>query len=1118
MRMTIIIMLLSITQLFAVESYSQNAKISLNVNDQSVKEVLYKIQKQSEFFFMFNSKLVDVERKVNIKVKNEKINKVLDKLFTGTSTTYTVIDRQIVLSSNEIIVDQQQQKKKLTGTVTDNKGAPLPGASVVVQGTTDGGVTNADGFFIINVPQSARTLTVSFIGMKKQNVVIGNKTSFEIALEPEVIGLNDVVVIGYMSQKKGLLTGSVVSMNVTDEIKTIPTTSAGNILAGKLSGVNVSTPNGIPGTAPSISIRTSSSWNSQPVTYVIDGVIRGTGDFNNLSPNEIETITVLKDAASAAVYGSRSAGGVILVTTKRGNIGKPVFNYSVSGGFDTRTKNASLTNAVETGELYNRINGTSDPAGWAWSQAELDHYKTVNNGWGYSQLDAVWQNPSILQHNLSVTGGSEKVRYFAGGSYIKQQGFLAPLTYDKYNFRLNVTVDVTKNFQIFAGLGLTNNLQGTVTWAGTQDLYRKLLVWQPDQPVFTDSGQPIDYGWIANVGATVKGDGGYDKTNFLKPQLVFNTTYKFPFLDGLSAKGAFSKNYSYNKEKIFEKNYIMNVMKRAGVNRHIISTDDASIVSTKMSSNISKDYLRTNIDWGQDYQLDLQLNYDHTFNKHHHVQGVFAYEKTESNGSSVYAGRETFPVYLTDQWWAASDARSDSYAGGSSDWVTGRASYIGQFNYDYSNKYLVNFSFREDGSMNFAPSKRWGFFPAGSVGWVVSEEPFFSNIKETINNFKIRASVGLTGNDAVGGWQWQESYTSANSAYFGTTPSPSVGITYGSVVNPNLTWEKALSYNFGFDANFYKHWSTSVEYWFKKSYDILGTRNAAVPTTFSLTLPSENYGQINAQGFDFSLGYQNKTGDLSYSGNFTLSYGWNKTIKQDYAENAQWVDIPVGKSRSYIIGYQFDQILKTQDQLDKFNAAHPGYLIGGISPELGMMVYKDVSGPDGKPDGIIDSWDRGILKKSNFPIVFGLSLGAEWKGFSVDLMLNGNLKQQKSFADLASGVEWNRMWSEWYGNSWTSTNTNAWLPKRMSAVASNTYSYASSFWYKDASFVRLKYVNIGYTIPKKLYSNVLDKVKVFFSGTNLFTLSRFTYYDPEIDNGTAYPVMRSFNFGIDISF
>ena len=1011
------------------------------------------------------------------------------------------------------------QKRLVTGVVLDSQGEPVVGANVFEKGEkTNGTITDIDGKFSLNVSDNA-TLVVSFVGFKNQEIAVKGRDKIDIRLADDSELLDEVVVVGYMTQKKGLVTGAVSSMKMDEKLNTLPTTSAGNILVGKLAGVSVSTPNGLPGAAPSISIRTGSSWNDQNVTYVIDGVVRGGGDFNNLSPNEIEDITVLKDAASAAIYGSRSAGGVIIVTTKKGTRGKPVFNYSYGYSIDTRTKNSDLTSGVEAAELYGRINGEADPAGWAWSQEEIDHIRTINNGWGYDQLDAVWRNPVTQTHNFSVNGGSEKVRYFGAASYVKQEGFLKPYTYDKYNIRMNVTADITKDLEVFAGLAVYNTFQGNAVFENAEANYGKLRVWQPDQPVYTDSGKHIDFGWIANNGASVDGKGGYNKSQMLKPQAVISATYKAPFLKGLSAKISYSRSWVHDLNKIYYTNYDLYQVKKSGTHNHIFSTKDEDIIGTRKTTWVGKDYIQRKSSWSGDKQFNVQLSYENVFNNLHRVSGTLVTEWYEGDGASVHGGRETFPVYMTDQFWAASSARADTWGGGDTDWQSGRFSYIGQFSYSYADKYLLSFSFREDGSMNFAPSQRWGFFPAGSLGWVISEESFFN--KSAIQFLKLRASVGLTGNDSVGGWQWQESYKSGSSAYFGSSPSKSVGITYGSVVNPNLTWEKALSYNVGADVNFLNHWTVSADYWYRNSYDILGSRQNTLPNSFSLTMPAENYGEIHAQGFDLQLGYHGNNKDFSYYGNLTMSYGWNKTIKQDYAENARWIDIPVGKSRSYITGWEFDKIIRTQEELDAFKAEHPNYQHNGLSPELGMMVFKDLSGPDGKPDGIINDWNKVILKNSNNPVIYGLNLGGSWKGLSVDMMFSGQLGVDKWATDLAGGVEWNRMWKKWYNDSWTPENQNATLPKRISSNNAKTYETASSYWLKDASFMRLKYLTVSYDLPKnQFYNKLFDNVRFFVTGTNLFVLSSFNknYYDPEIGNGNAFPILRSVNLGVDVKF
>lgn len=1111
--------------LFCLNASLFAQSVNLQLDQVSVKQAMNELKKESGYSFVYVSGDVDTRKQVTVKATQ--LDELIQQILQEQEVTYEIKGKNIIVKKIVSSAPQQSKKtRKISGVVKDAQGEPVIGANVVVKGDElNGVITDFDGNFTLDVPEDG-SFEVSYIGYLSQVLPVKGKSTFMVSLKEDTKTLDEVVVIGYTTQKKGLLSGSVEHMKMDDQMKTMPTTAAGNLLVGKLAGVDVSTPGAIPGSDPDITIRTVSAWKrgdkkQQPVTYVIDGVVRGAGDFNNLSPNEIDDITVLKDAASAAIYGSRSAGGVILVTTKKGKTGKPTVNYSYSYSVDTRTKNSDLTSAIETGELYNRINGEADPAGWAWSQEELDYFKNVNGGWGYDQLDMVYRNPATQTHNVSVNGGNEKIRYFAGGSYVQQKGFLEPLSYDKYNLRLNVTADVSDNFQVQTGLALYNNKKGNVAdnenpW----DTYKKLRVWQPDQAVFTDSGQYIDYGWIGNVGARVNGGSGYNKNEYLKPQLTVSGTYKAPFLKGLSAKMSYSKSWTNEITKKFYTNYDMMIMKRSGPNNRIMSTKDSDIVGVKRSSWITKDYIERKSAWSDDQQLNFQLSYDNVFNDVHRVSGTLVTEWYEGGGASIWGGREGFPVYTTDQFWAASGTRADSWADGDTDWKDGRMSYIGQFNYSYADKYLFTFSFREDGSMKFAPDKRWGFFPAASAGWVVSEENWFG--KKHVQRLKLRASAGLTGDDSVGGWQWQESYKSdGKNAYFGKNPSRRVGLTYGSVVNENMTWEKSLSFDLGVDVDFLDHWNLSLDYWFRNTYDILDNRVLSLPSTFSLSMPAENYGKVRAQGLDFKLGYSGQSKDFTYFANLTASYGWNEVITKDYAENAKWYDVPVGRSLSYITGYKFDRIIGTQEELDAFIEAHPGYLHKGKSPELGMMVFKDLSGPDGTPDGIIDSWDKTILKNKNNPLIYGLNLGGSWKGLGLDMMFSGRLGAYKWMKDLVQGVEWNRMWKEWYTDSWSPENPHASLPMRKNNDQTKTYDEDTDYWLKKNNFMRMKYLTVSYELPKnQFYSSVFDKVRVFFTGTNLFVWSNFNknYYDPEIGDGNSFPVSRSFSFGIDVSF
>lgn len=1013
------------------------------------------------------------------------------------------------------------QQIKVRGQVTDDKGDAIPGASIKVKGVKITTLTDKNGIYALsNLPANA-TLVISYIGKKSQEILVDDQSVINVVLENSATDLEEVVVLGYGTQKKELLTGAVATMKMDKPRRLTPTTSLGNLLAGQLPGVNVGTPNGIPGNQPSISIRAKSSWNDQNVLYVIDGKIGGAGDFNNLSPNDIDNISVLKDAASAAVYGARAAGGVIVVTTRRGSKeGRAQIDYAYSTGIDKRGKNAKLTSAIETGQIYNRLNPTATNK---FTQEDFDFFKGVNNGWGYDQLDAVWNDPKISSHNLSVSGGGEKIQYFVGGSYVKQGGFMKNLSYDKYNLRTNITANLTDDLTLFAGLTINNNLAYGPTNTAVGDvpgIYRKQLLWQPWQPVWTDGGNPIDYGWIGNVGAEVRGDGGYVKSNGLKPILNLQATYKIPQIEGLSASVQFNKSYTNDRSKNFIKQYDMWVMKQYSPNR--ISTKDEDLLSIKQSSSVGKPYISEKYDWSNDYQLNFQLTYDHTFNDVHSVKGWLIYEQFEAQGGGIDAGRENFPVYVTDQWWAASEDRLDSYANGSNEFKDGRKSWIGQAFYDYKGKYLASFAYRYDGSMKFAEDKRWGFFPSGSIGWIVSKENFFNNV-EAIQMLKLRGSVGMTGNDGVGGWQWQQSYEKGNSIFFGTDPINHVGVSYGGLTNPDLTWEKTLNYNAGVDVDFLENFTATAEYYFVKTYDILGARVASVPPTFSRTLPSANYGQIDANGVEFSIGYRNRKEAFNYYINANASYA-NAVYKIQDQNVTYPYDDNIGQSANRINAYTQIGMLRTQKELDDFVAAHPNYTFNGIKPALGQLIYQDLSGKDGVPDGVIDAWDISTVKDNNNPVVLGINIGFEWKGFSVDASFNGALNQTKMVNTLVEGnVEWNRMWQNWATDAWTPETPNATLPIRYSANdgANSVTNTASTFWLKKADFLRLKLLNIGYSIPEKIAHKIgAQGLRVYFSGSNLFIISRFNreFFDPELEDGFSYPIMKSYNFGVNVSF
>jgi len=1010
----------------------------------------------------------------------------------------------------------------ISGVVIDAKDkTPLIGATIMIQ--DGGGVSKADesGKFAIAVPRGAM-LKITMTGYEA--VVASAKQGMIVEMVSTTIGLNETVIVGYSKQKKALLSGSVASVKFTETDTEIPTTSVGNLLAGRMAGLYVSTPSGIPGAQPGITIRTPSSWNAASTLYVIDGKVTGdAAEFNNLSPNEIEEITILKDAATTAAYGARAGAGVVLVTTKRGKVGKATVNYSVNTGRDVRGKNMELTDIMEWGAINNRIWGEAPgPANTPWTQKAKEYFRDADfgggKGYGFDHLKDVYVNPYITTHNLSASGGTDKLQYFVGGSYVNQETFIKNTNEKKYNVRANITASLTKDISVFAGLSLNNNKfnapQGD--WSG--DMYPKLLVWQPYMPSFTATGLPVDYFWITNKSAEANGLAGYNNSEAIKSVVNLNLTYKVPFLEGLSAKVGYIKSYSNTNQKIFTHPFTFYQLKQV----EPVIWDLNTIVGQRLSFQTPS--IEKLSAWSQEGQLNLQVNFERNFGKHH-VNAALVYERQELTGDGIDAAINGFPIYTTDQWWAstggsgivngtATKSVSNTYG---FQVTTGRKSYIGQLAYDFDDKYIATLAYRYDGSVIFAPDKRWGFFPSASIAWVISKENFFRNING-VESLKLRGSVGLTGNDNVARWQYEDSYKGGNNAFFGESPALSPGIQYNTFPNLNITWEKYLNKNIGIDISFLKHFTATAEYWHTLTYDILSPKIQSTPSTFSRPLPSVNYGKMKANGIDLSLNYSNKVGEFKYDIGLNATYGdaWYVVRDQNITYDYQNM-IGGGRSANMITGYTVDHLLRTQADVDALLAAHPGYNFNGNVPKPGQFAYKDFNG-----DNTINDNDITVLNKSNNAKVFGLNLNAEWKGLSVTANFNGSFGYKKSFQDLTGGVEWNRVWRPWADQSWSPENPNAWLPLRYSVVDPvwSVNTSRSNFWLADASFLRLKFLNVAYNVPQKLYRKYLNNIRFYVSGSNLFVISKFNkkFYDPEMGGGTAFPIVKSFNAGVSVTF
>lgn len=1117
MKLTVAFSILCLMQISATV-YSQGTRFNLHVEDEQIVNVLKNIEESSNFRFFYLREQVDVERRVSVKADNATVETILGDLFKGQGVKFEVLENDLILirPENQAVSPPatyiQQQGKTVSGKVTDEEGEPVPGVTITLKGTTTGTITDMDGNFSLSGVQDDATLVFTFVGMTTREIPIGDQNFFEIVMQEDVLGLDEVVVVGYGVTKKVNLTGSVATIK-TDDLENIPVAKLSNAVGGRLAGVFTQQRTGAPGASTEMVVRTTGSWNSTPPIFVIDGVVTDQYAFDLLDPSEVEDITVLKDAASAAIYGSRSSGGVFLITTKKGQKGKPVFDFKSSYSFEEPTKIIDVTTAVELAGLVNFIHQDNPSFFYYWDQDEIDHIKTINNGDGYSYLDEYWKNPTTTQYNLNVSGGSDRIRYFAGGSVVDQTGVLENLTYKKYNLRANMTMDVTDNFQTFIQFSSSNTTQDKVTFDtrfDVSDLFGKLLFWQPDHRPLTSDGKPIYYGWLGHLGEFTSGNSGYNRNENQFVNVIMRGEYTFPMVQGLKA----SFQYAYNTDNFLNKRFLkkhkLYEVETRGAHNHIW-TDN--IIREVYSSWPNRESIEKVHSLNKYQQLNTQLNYNREFGEHS-VDALFVYEVSESAYESFYGGRENFPIIIKDQWFATSSIREDSYVGGNEN-ENGRSSYIGQLGYNYADKYLVNISARYDGSMKFAPDKRWGLFPSLSAAWRISNESFFSS--NWVEYLKMRGSIGMTGNDAVGGWNWQESYQAGSSAYYGAPPARYPGIRYRGLVNPDITWEKSRSYNIGIDLITKNGIGVTADYWFKNTYDILGNRILSLPTSFGASLPAENYGEMESKGVELEISYNKKFGNFDFNAKGVIAYATNKVIKQDYPENADDYAIPVGRTSSYVVGYKYDKIIRTQADLD---ALPEDFLVFSRTPKLGMMIYEDLSGPDDEPDGKIDGYDQTVLDKQGAsPVSYGLTLGGSWKGFSVSALFQG-LAGGKRWADwrMREPLEWNRVSTIWLDH-WSPENTDAKYPLIQSYNDWATYRVNSDFWLYNSGFVRLKNLNVGYSFPKNLVGSLgLDDVNLFFNGTNLFFLSQFDFFDPEVNGSDSYPNMKTYTFGVNVKF
>lgn len=1104
MKLTVLMLVVCLSQVVAA-TYAQTTKLSVSVKEETLENVLKQIEKQSEFLFFYNLEEVNKNEKISITKKNSSIQEILDVITEKTGLKYTIKDRHIVLTvqNNPAPALVTQQVRKITGTVSDAFG-PIAGANIVEEGTTNGTTTDMEGNFSIEVSDGA-ILQVSFIGYIQQDIAIKGKNVIKVLLKEDTQALEEVVVVGYGTKKKINLTGAVAAIEGKALVKT-PVANISNAVAGRMPGVLAVNSSGEPSAGSSLSIRGKSTLNNNDPLIVVDGIPRDS--FNAFDPNEIESITVLKDGAAAAIYGARANNGVFLVTTKRGKKEKLSLSYSGTVSFQSPTMYPEVMNAYEYATYnnigldnmgYDRTNPTHTSR--YYTDDAIEKYRTGQAGGDW--YDATFKNFSLMQnHNVTINGGTEIVKYFLSMSALDQDGMYDNINYKAYKFRSNVDADLSEILRV--GVNLDGRYEVTKSpVVGSSTLFHYATKVLPTLRPYYPSGRPINTAGEHVVEEIKK--GGYNRNKYNTFQgTVFVNLKLDAITKGLSANGNVSFGKFYQFDKAFYTPYTMYSEDEAG---NVIGSKTAGGENGKiaLSEGFNESYSTF---------LNVGLNYQRTVGKHD-FSGLLVYEQNQSLGEEFKGTKRDFPIGSKDEMFVS--GIENQTLTGSSSIKDARRGVIGRAGYVFDSKYLFEASFRADASYIFPKNKRWGVFPAVSGGWRISEEAFFKEYDPLsfISNLKIRASFAQVGNDKVSAYQWEDSYVlTSNQGPFFNGAAQSL-IYYGVFPNTNITWETANNYNVGLDADFwYGKLGVELDYFIKDTRDILWSRSRSVPATFGRKLPNENYASMVNKGFEVTLTHNNQIGKVNYNMRFTASYAKDKVTQIDDPSNALDYEKQLNRPLGFIAGYKSLGLFQSQEEAESWMNGEQF----GVKSMPGDIKYADIDN-----NGIIDSRDQTVLSENgNMPrFIYGFSGDVNWNNFDFSFLLQGAaarnlmLSEKARVAFYAGGNSY-----AYLTDAWSPENTDAQYPQ-MWVNSRSMNDRNSDFWMRNAAYLRLKTITLGYTFPKFAIRNWnINNLRVYVSGQNLLTWSPLKEFDPEAGAGTGsyYPQQKLFSIGLNVNF
>ncbi len=1084
MKLTTFLLLFTFLQVSAA-IYSQDTVLTIQLSNTTIKDVLYEIENQTDFTFMYNDSKIDVNQYVTVDFKEKTIVQILEELFNVSEVDYKVIKNQIILTSLKEDTNIQQQKRDVSGTVIDNVGNPIPGVSVVIKGSSIGTITNISGEFLLTDVSSEDVLVFSFIGMATKEIQVGDKNQFTVTLVEDVIGLEEIVAVGYGTMRKNDLTGAIATVK-TDDLNSLPVPSIGNALQGKATGVQV-IDNGTPGSDPTFSIRGLGTINDANPLLVIDGIPTNDG-LNQLNPNDIESIQILKDASSTAIYGSRGANGVVIITTKKGLKGKGKVDFNAYYGIQEATNLVDVLNASEFAALHNEMMAN---AGRTQNPAFAD---PTSLGQGTNWVDELFETASIQNYSLSYSGGNDKTTYYVSGNIFKQEGIISNTGYDKYTMKFNVESQVLKNLKFGNNLTLNHDNK----YSGEYSVRNTLLA-LPTLPVYNEDG--------TYAGPQERAEWDGDIINPVgKSELVDNTTKGYNILGSIYAELEIIKGLKLKSLAGLKANFWYD---RTWSPKYDWDPTPQELSYLYESSN-------RNINWNWDNTL--------TYSKalgNHNLTLMAGTSAQENKWNGMSGSIQDFASDLTQQ---LDNGTKQADIGGNTDsWSM--LSYMGRVNYSFKDKYLLTATVRRDGSSRFGENSRWGTFPSVSLAWRVSEENFLSNV-DFLDNLKLRAGYGATGNQEIGLYEYA-SVLETNVYVFNDGIVSAV--VPNKMPNPNLHWESQNMANVGIDATIFdQRFDVTLDAYYKVTDDMLVPMSVPISTGYSDTdVPYINAGKIINKGIEISVTSHNLKGSLKWDTdvNFSLNRNevkeLNDTIPMTVGSislNQDLARIATGHPMNVFYGYVTDGIFQNQTDVDNHAQQVPGSdIYSRTSP--GDIRFKDLNS-----DGVINADDRTYIGNPNPDFIFSMNNRFEYKGFDLNIFLQGVYGN-----DIYNA---NRIWNEGMAvaynqstktlNRWTGEGTSNSMPRAVFDDP-NKNSRPSNRYIEDGSYLRIKNVTLGYNLPKSWYERFhVSSARLYISGTNLYTFSSYEGFDPEvgitgIDN-SVYPVTRTISIGANISF